>query len=74
MRRGYNEHFAIKHNTTMFDYVPSEGDIVIMSDNNEYTILEASTKRILVKRNSTGQRYKISVSNPFEHIRGIVTK
>jgi hypothetical protein len=75
-KSGYNLNFKITHNyhSELFDYVPTVGHIVVLSDDQKYQISEITPKgNIIVRHIGTGVKYRIGKTNPFEHIKGYAT-
>jgi hypothetical protein len=76
-KSSYNERFKFKHSyvADLFDYVPVEGQEVILSDKEHYLITEVRPNGTIYVRSLLSRMiYRISPSNPFEHIRGIAQK
>lgn len=71
VKNSYNENHKIKHNynADLFDYVPTTGHIVTLSDGREYQISTVDERGIFVRDLATRMVYKISNANPFEHIK-----
>lgn len=74
IKSSYNPSFGITHNYVpeLFDYKPTIGHIVSLSDDEKYQITEIKENgRIIVRHTFTGMKYGIGKHNPFAHIRGI---
>lgn len=70
-KSGYNLKFGITHGykPELFDYQPKIGDIVTLSDNATYKIVDIRPNgKIIVMHTVSRMQYGISGRNPFEHI------
>lgn len=71
-KNGYNLNFAVHHNynAKLFSWHPQSGQRV-MCGNRPYTIDSFNEKSICVV-DASGRRYKVTMSNPFNHIQEVI--
>jgi len=73
VKSGYNEKLQTTHGykPELFDYQPQAGQILILTDDKDYLLVEVKENGDLIVENANGKRYRIPGHNPFEHITGV---
>jgi hypothetical protein len=77
VKSGYNLYHSIHHNYNpeLFAYVPKLEDVIICGDGSEYKITSLTLDKgvnktgIIIQSIGTHMKYRIGITNPFEHIK-----